>query len=128
MLKEYGFYKGVNFGGWFSQCNYNENHLDNFITEKDFENVASWGLDHIRLPIDYNIIENSDGTINEKNLTRIDMVLELCKKYSLNTVIDLHKTKGFSFDTYSESESGFFDNKDYQEYFYKIWEILAKRY
>ena len=36
MLKEKGFYKGVNFGGWLSQCNYEKEHLDTFITENDF--------------------------------------------------------------------------------------------
>lgn len=128
LLKERGFYKGINFGGWFSQCAYDETHFDNFITESDFAKVSSWGLDHIRLPIDYNIIECSDGTINENVMFRIDRVLELCRKYSLNTVLDLHKTAGFSFDTYSENEYGFFENANYQEHFYKIWEHIAKRY
>lgn len=128
LLKELGFYKGINFGGWFSQCDYDESHFDNFITENDFAKVSSWGLDHIRLPIDYNIIEYSDGTFNENIMSRIDKVLELCSKYSLNTVLDLHKTAGFSFDTYSENEYGFFENDDDQEHFYKIWEYLSKRY
>lgn len=128
MLKERGFYKGINFGGWFSQCSYDETHFDKFITETDFEKVASWGLDHIRLPIDYNIVENSDGTFNEKIISKIDRIFELCQKYSLNAVLDLHKTAGFSFDDYSENEHGFFENEHYQEHFYQLWENIAKRY
>ena len=34
MLKEIGFYKGVNLGGWFSQCDYSKERLDSFITER----------------------------------------------------------------------------------------------
>lgn len=128
LLKEKGFYKGINFGGWFSQCDYSEDRLNNFITEPDFARVAEWGADHVRIPIDYNIVENDDGSYKEDGFTRIDKALELCRKYKLNTVIDLHKTMGFSFDSYGESESGFFENEKLQERFYKLWEELARRY
>ena len=33
MRKINGFNKGVNFGGWLSQCSYEKLHLDTFITE-----------------------------------------------------------------------------------------------
>ena len=39
MLKERGFYRGINLGGWLSQCDYSEDRLNNFITEPDFEAI-----------------------------------------------------------------------------------------
>lgn len=36
MLKEKGFKKGINLGGWFSQCDYSEKTMNEFITESDF--------------------------------------------------------------------------------------------
>ena len=114
MLKEKGFKKGINLGGWFSQCDYSEKTMNEFITEADFEKIASWGIDHIRVPVDYNVFENSDGTYIESGFGRIDKVLELCKKYNLKTVLDLHKTCGYSFDSYGEIESGFFDSEQLQ--------------
>ena len=36
MLKEKGFYKGINFGGWLSQCDYSDERLNGFIKEEDF--------------------------------------------------------------------------------------------
>ena len=51
MKKLNGFNKGVNLGGWFSQCDYSKDRLDNFIKEEDFKTIAGWGLDHVRLPI-----------------------------------------------------------------------------
>ncbi len=128
MLKSKGFYKGVNLGGWFSQCDYSEDRLDNFITEPDFAKIASWGIDHVRIPVDYNIFENDDGTYNESGFKRIDKAFELCEKYNLNAVLDLHKTAGFSFDSYGESESGFFESEELQERFYCLWEQFAVRY
>lgn len=127
MLKSRGFYKGVDLGGWLSQCDYSEDRLNNFITEPDFEKIAFWGLDHVRLPIDYNILENEDGTYKEDGFQRIERALALAEKYGLNTVIDLHKTAGFSFD-FGENESGFFESEKFQERFYRLWEELAKRF
>ncbi len=32
-MKDFGFYRGVGLGGWFSQCDYSDERLDHFITE-----------------------------------------------------------------------------------------------
>ena len=127
MLREKGFCKGINLGGWLSQCDYSEERLNGFITEPDFAKIASWGLDHVRIPIDYNILENEDGSFQEEGFERIECALGLAEKYELNVVIDLHKTAGFSFD-HGENESGFFENETLQERFYRLWEELAKRF
>lgn len=127
MLKSRGFYKGVNLGGWLSQCDYSEDRLNNFITEADIEKIASWGVDHVRIPIDYNVVENEDGTYKEEGFARIDRALEWCRKNNLNVVLDLHKTAGFSFDS-GEKEEGFFDSEKLQERFCLLWEQFASRY
>lgn len=128
MLKDKGFYKGVNLGGWLSQCDYSEDRLNNFITEPDFAKISSWGLDHVRIPVDYNVFENNDGTYKEEGFERLTKAFALCKKYGLNAVLDLHKTAGFSFDYYGEKEAGFFENEKLQERFYRLWEEFAKRF
>lgn len=128
MLKSKGFYKGINLGGWFSQCDYSEERMDYFITEADFAEIASWGVDHVRIPVDYNIFENDDGTYKEDGFVRIERAFAFCKKYNLNAVLDLHKTAGFSFDSYGENESGFFEDEVLQERFCRLWEEFAKRF
>lgn len=127
-MKEFtGFMHGVNLGGWFSQCNHTEERYNTFITRKDFEVIKSWGLDHVRLPIDYNLVEEADGTYKEKGFERISRVIDWCKENNLNLLLDLHKTAGYSFDS-GYGESGFFENPDLQERFYKLWENLARRF
>ena len=127
MLKELGFNKGINLGGWFSQCDYSAERLDSFITEPDFRKIADWGFDHIRLPVDYNVIQNKDGSMKEDGLQRIDRVLSLCDQHGLRAVLDLHKAPGFSFDP-KEQELGLFDSEADQSRFYAIWETFAARY
>lgn len=127
MKKMVGFEHGINLGGWLSQCDYSQDRLDNFITEPDFQRIASWGLDHVRLPIDFNILENDDGTYKQEGFDRIERAVLLAKKYGLNIVIDLHKTAGFSFD-WGEQETGFFDSQEYQQRFIDLWAQLAQRF
>jgi len=128
MLKEKKFYKGVNLGGWLSQCDYSEDRINNFITESDIKKVSSWGADHVRVPFDYNILENADGSYKEEGFRKLESTVKTCIKYNLNVLLDLHKTAGFSFDNYNESESGFFESEEYQERFYRLWEKVAQTF
>ena len=128
MRKFEGFMKGVNLGGWFSQCDYTPEHLDSFIKDSDFAQIAAWGFDHIRIPFDYNILELGAGEWIESGFQRIADAITAARKYNLNVLLDLHKTAGFSFDTYSENESGFFESEKYQARFCTLWEELAKRF
>ena len=122
-----GYEKGINLGGWLSQCDHTKETYDNFIVQDDLKRIAGWGLDHVRVPIDYDLVEDKDGNTLPDGYTYIDNVINWCREYGLNMVLDLHKTFGFSFDD-GEDEDGFFDNEAYQERFYKLWEMMATRY
>ena len=125
-MKDYGFYRGVNLGGWFSQCDYSKERLDGFITEADIDVIAGWGLDHVRIPMDYNVLEKGDGSLNPEGFDRIARAVGWCSKNGLKAVLDLHKTAGYSFDA-AHNEAGFFNSEVYQDRFYKLWEGLAER-
>ncbi len=126
-LRKMGFYRGVNLGGWLSQCDYSDQRLDTFITESDIARIAGWGLDHVRIPMDYNVLQAEDGAFLEKGFARVEKALSWCRGHGLNAVLDLHKTAGFSFDK-GEQESGFFESEKYQERFYQLWQELARRF
>ncbi|UKI55739.1 MAG: hypothetical protein L6V90_00465 [Treponema succinifaciens] len=67
--------KGINFGGWLSQCRHTKEHYDSFINEDDVRRAAGWGFDHIRLPFDSEVVQNPDGTFIEEGFSR----LEICR-------------------------------------------------
>lgn len=127
MLKKMGIMRGVNLGGWLSQCDYSAGRLAHFIEAEDFACIASWGLDHVRIPVDYNVLEDAQGGYDAPGWERLDFALTECGRNGLKVVIDLHKTAGFSFDK-GENESGFFESEAYQERFYRLWEEIARRY
>lgn len=122
-----GFQKGVNLGGWLSQCNHTKERYDHFIGEEDIKILASWGLDHLRVPVDYDLVETKEGDYKEDGFAYIQKVINWCEKYHLHMILDLHKTFGYSFDD-GECEAGFFENEKYQERFYLLWEQFAKRF
>ncbi len=122
-----GYKKGVNLGGWLSQCDHTKERYDSFICKADLEKIVSWGADHVRIPVDYELLEKEDGTPDDSGFAYLDKALDWCGETGLNMIIDLHKTAGFSFD-YLENESGFFDSEKYQERFYKLWDRISARY
>lgn len=126
MKKLEGYEKGVNLGGWISQCEKELHHIETFITEKDIEQIASWKTDHVRLPVDYDMIQNEDESPDENGHRCIENCIKWCKKYGLNMILDLHKTDGYVFD--NQKGSTFFESEKLQDKFYKIWDDLAERY
>lgn len=128
MSKFIGYKKGVNLGGWISQCSeYTEEHYESYIHPEDFDRIASWGLDHVRLPVDYDVLDGEYENCSYLGYEYIDMAVNECGRVGLNLIIDLHKTAGFSFYT-GYGEGGFFDNEELQERFFTIWENIANRY
>ena len=122
-----GFQRGVNLGGWYSQCDHSEQRYDTFIRDEDFAVIRSWGADHVRVPVDYELLENDDGSPRESGYARLEHTITLCRANGLNMVLDLHKTAGFSFDP-GEQEAGFFENETYQERFFRLWERIAEHF
>ena len=122
-----GYRHGINFGGWFSQCDHSEKRYDYFIRKDDFRRIANWGLDHVRIPIDYELVLDEEYHFKESGFQRISDCIAFSKVNGLNMILDLHKTPGFSFDD-GEKEEGFFEDEKYREIFYDLWGELAKRF
>lgn len=130
-----GFINGVNLGGWLSQyAAYDHEHFRTFITEADIERIASWGLDHVRLPVDFPVIEAEDapGVPLEQGYAYIDSCLAWCAKHGLGVVLDLHEAPGFTFRNDLEEDTKdrntLFEAGPLQDRFVALWEEIVRRY
>lgn len=125
-----GYKKGVNLGGWISQCvSYEKEHFDNFITEEDIKYIKSLGFDHVRVPVDYDVIEEDDGSEKPEGLKHISDVIGWCRNNDLKMVLDLHKTHGFMFDTKEVPDPDkFFTDVKLQDMFIATWTRLIKMF
>lgn len=137
-----GFKAGVNFGHWLSQNGGKgtDAYFSSYIQESDIARIASWGMDHVRVPVDYFTFESDDtsGIYDESRLAYIDTCLAWCKKHGLNMILDLHEAPGYSFfnanetdraDAFAGSKSNtLFTDAMQQQRFFAIWEMFARRY
>lgn len=126
MKKWNGYQKGINLGGWLSQTEITKEHCDTFITKADIENIKKYGFDHVRLPVDYNLMQDDNGEFIENGFCYIQNCIDWCDEYGLNMVLDLHKTAGFVFD--DESDTSFFRSEKLIEQFVALWKEFASRY
>ena len=104
-------------------------HRSEYITERDFVTIKSWGMDTIRIPVPYFIFGDREpfvGCINE-----LDKAFNWAEKYGLKILIDLH--------TAPEGQNGFDNggisgvckwaqNPQEVEFVLTVLERLAKRY
>nr|MCR5188235.1 glycoside hydrolase family 5 protein [Treponema sp.] len=61
--------------------------------------IKDMGFDHVRLPVDYNVIMKDDGTFIEEGFVYIDNGIKWAQEAGLKVLVDLHKTLGYMFDT-----------------------------
>lgn len=79
-----GFLKGVNLGGWISQfAKYDVKHFETFITREDIKNISELGFDHVRVPVDYNVLEDENGKIIEKGFSYLENCRNWCEEFGL---------------------------------------------
>ncbi|MBR5360919.1 MAG: cellulase family glycosylhydrolase, partial [Lachnospiraceae bacterium] len=125
-----GFRKGVNLGGWISQfARYDKEHFESFIQKKDIEYIASLGFDHVRVPVDYNVLQDEEGSRIEDGYRYLKNCREWCEEYNLNMIIDLHECYGYSFDPLKDMDrEKFFYDEALQSRFLSLWEEIAEEF
>ncbi len=130
-------HRGMNVGCWLSQNGgLNAAQMRALITRKDFEKIAAWGFDHVRVPVDYYIFERDDtpGEYIEEGLTLIDHAIEWAVELGMSVILDLHHAPGFTFvngnsDIWQTGEKNdLFTSQEKQERFRNIWRMFAGRY
>lgn len=129
LYKNEGYMAGANLGHWISQYGKKSHeHFRSYITEPDIARIASWGMDHVRVPVDYFTFEDDakPGVYREDGLVYIDNCLEWCKRNGINMIIDLHHAPGFFFG--NGDKNNLFEDPDMQKRYINIWRFFSERY
>ena len=121
-------------------------YQDSWITEEDFKTVKELGLNVVRVPFTYmnvyyhlsdegELLSPSEFTLREDPFERLDFALEMCKKYGLYLILDLHGAVGsqngsdHSGDTsrtnlYADTALG----EAYREKTAELWALVAEHF
>ncbi len=132
--------RGVNVGGWFSQLDAIEGndpgtmadpleHLRTFLGPDDARRVKGWGMDHVRLPVDWQVVFEPDGAApREAALSLLDRAVELFLAEGLKVILDLHKCPGHDFLDATRREQRLFTEAARRRELLAVWTHLAGRY
>jgi endoglucanase len=132
--------RGVNFGGWFSQVDAIQEkdpegfidlptHVSTFLGQQDFARVASWGFDHVRLPVDYdNVFMGPELRPVEPILDALDEALDRLTALGLDVILDLHRCPGHDFLSGCSTAQELFTASTRREEVQQVWKYLAERY
>ena len=121
-------------------------YQDSWITEGDFKTVKELGLNVVRVPFTYmnvyhhlsdegELLHPDEFTLREDPFERLDFALEMCKKYGLYLILDMHGAVGsqngsdHSGDTsrtnlYAGTELG----EAYREKTAELWALVAEHF
>lgn len=113
---------GVNIAHWLSQSRVRGETRASFFTENDIVQIASWGFDHIRIPIDEEQMFHEDGTKDAESFQLLHNALDLCLKHNLRAVVDLHILRSHYFNA---DVKPLFTEESAQNAFYECWRQIS---
>ncbi|KAL3480827.1 glycoside hydrolase superfamily [Aspergillus californicus] len=105
-----------------------------FFTEEDAKFLHSLGLNLLRLPFNHRHLEDdlNPRVLKEAGFKHLDRVVDLCAKYGIYTILDMHTVPGAqNQDWHSDNPTNyaaFWDYKDHQDRAVWLWEQIAARY
>ena len=116
-------------------------YRSNWITEKDYQNVAALGMNTVRLPLWYRNFQSDDNGAwyRDENgnidFSELDAQVALCRKYGLYLILDLHGLPGYQndYDHCGQSKSmQLFDDSEqaarWRAVVKDFWVTIADRY
>lgn len=116
-------------------------YQDNFIVETDFMNIAAMGFNCVRIPFWYrNFQSDNNGTWirdehGEIDLSRLEWAVDMCRKYGLYAILDLHAAngvQGYADHAGLTKSYHFFDRTEkgewYRQQAVELWKVVAERF
>jgi hypothetical protein len=105
----------------------------NIVTADDVALWASWGVNSVRLPINYRSISSAPGVYVDAGFQTIDRFVAWCKANGIYVILDLHAAPGAqNCEEMSDTVDGvahlWKDPSTYRTWTIDLWQTIAKRY
>lgn len=106
-------------------------YMSTYITEEDFAEIASLGLNTVRINFTWMNLTTDGETLREEAFRYLDFALEMCEKYGLYAVLDLHGAVGSQnqdFHSGDDAQFDLFGNEENRRRTAELWKTIAERY
>ena len=106
---------------------------ENWITERDFEIVRSFGFNAVRLPFDYTLLEDDAHpfTLKKDAFKWLDTAVAWAEKNGLYVILDMHGVPGRQSTDHCTGRvdyNRFWDDKACQDRTVYLWTEIARHY
>lgn len=119
---------GLNLSHWLSQ-HQEWVKRDCLVTEEDIVYIKSMGFDHVRLPVDEEILWHEDGSPNEESFAYAVSCVEWCEKHGLRIILDMHILRSHHFNAANdEGAMILWDEPAEQDKMMDLWDEISKRF
>jgi len=113
---------GVNVSHWLSQSDKRGEERKNYITQADFDTIASMGFDHVRIPVDEVQLWDSLGNKDKEAFELLHNAVDWAIAAKLRVIVDLHIIRSHYF--IAESNPLWTDPAE-QEKLIDLWRQLS---
>lgn len=96
--------RGINLSHWLSQGYARGRMREQRVTEADFRLLKEAGFDHVRIPIDEEQFWDEQGNRLPEAWSLLTRSLDLCVKYELRAIVDLHIIRSHYFNAVNEGK------------------------
>ncbi len=106
---------------------------DNWITAKDWDIIADFGLNTVRVPFLYSLIEDEKQpmTLRDDAWHYLDLAIAEAQARNMYVILDLHGavgSQGWEHHSGCADENQYWQNESYQERTRWLWQQIADRY
>lgn len=120
--KKFNIHVGVNLSNWFERNDLSSDQIDNYITHHYLLKIKQMGFDHVRIPINEELLFTNNLEYREKYWNILIDRIEFCHSVGLKTIIDLHSSR-----VYNRHDKSLFSYQKSLMYFLRVWGLIQDR-
>lgn len=125
--KSFEIKRGVNLSHWLSQRGENTPSIQDGMSPTDFSRIARAGFDHVRLPIDEEVLWQENGQKNKEAFSYLHKGIEWALKNDLRVIVDLHIVRSHYFNAGNEGKkNSLWEKPEAQTHFLALWQDLVQ--
>ena len=120
--KQFEIKRGINLSHWLSQRGDFCPPMEEGMHEADFMQISRDGFDHVRLPVDEEVLWQENGEKNATAFACLHNGIRWALQNDLRVIVDLHIVKSHYFNAgFEGKQNRLWSDMSEQEHFMQLW-------
>lgn len=119
--------RGINLSHWLSQRIPNGPSIQEGMNETDFNRIVRAGFDHVRLPIDEEVLWHENGGKDKEAFSYLHKGIQWALQNDLKVIVDLHIVRSHYFNAGHDGKKNLlWESAEAQDHFLQLWQELVQ--